>query len=115
MKQLRGAATRILTLALMLPVVTFAGCDTGHDAKLQEDMRNLDAVMKDQLDESQWKLDDAVATGIFDESHYLTFRKCHEEPPTHEANKRACVDLRARVAKQEAKVKAQADREKAAW
>jgi hypothetical protein len=104
--------TLILALAV-LPLV--AGCDSGPDAKLQEAQRNFTATVKAQEDGLQWKIDDDVAVGIFDESRYLTFRKCHEEPPTHDANKKVCAALQARVAKQEAKNEAQAAKDKAAW
>jgi hypothetical protein len=106
---------KALTIALTPALVTLAGCNSGRDANLQEDKRNFDAVAKAQQDQLQWKLDDAVATGIFDQSHYLTFRKCHEEPPILDANKKVCATLQARVAKQEAKNEALAHREKAAW
>jgi hypothetical protein len=46
---------------------------------------------------------------------YEVFIRCHEESPSHEANKKVCAELQARVAKQEAKDRAQADRDKATW
>jgi hypothetical protein len=109
----RDDPMKILTIAVVLMALT--GCDSGRDAKLQEDQRDVNATMKAQQDDLQWRLDDAVAAGIFDEIHYRTFRKCHEEPPAHDANKKACIDLQTRVAKQEATNKAKADKEKAAW
>jgi hypothetical protein len=105
---------KALILALVVPLL--AGCDSGQDAKFQEAQRNFTATVKAQQDELQWKIDDAVASsGIFDESHYLTFRKCHEYPPSQDANKKVCATLNARVAKQEAKNEAQAAKDKAAW
>jgi hypothetical protein len=106
---------KTLAIALFLTFATLTGCDSQRAARLQEDQRNFDAVVKAQQDGLQWKLDDAVAVGMFDEGHYLTFRKCHEAPPTHAANKKVCADLQARVAKQEATNEARASREKAAW
>jgi hypothetical protein len=107
---------RMKSLILALALLPLVGCDSGRDAaKLQEDERNLATVAQAEQDGLQWKLDDAVAVGIFDESHYLTFRKCHEEPPTHDANRKVCAALQARVAKQEAKNGAQSAKDKAAW
>jgi hypothetical protein len=114
-----------LSAALMLALVTFTGCDSGRDAKLQEDDRNLADVAKAQQDGLQWDLDRATAQVLSWRYYsdappeptriYEVFMRCHEEPPIHEANKKVCADLRARVVKQEAKVKVQADRGKAAW
>jgi hypothetical protein len=78
-------------------------------------------VAKAQQDSLQWDLDKATAQGLFwrysdappEPTHtYEMFMRCHEEPPTHEANKKVCTGLQARVAKQEGKDKAQADHEK---
>jgi len=121
MTRIRDVTVRTLVIAPMLALVVLTGCDSGRDAKLQEDERNLAAVVKGQQDMLQWRLDDAVASQLFDDgtqagaNRYLTFRKCHEEPPTHDANKKVCADLQSRVSRREAKDKAQADKEKAKW
>jgi hypothetical protein len=114
-----------LTAALVLALVTFTGCETGRDAKLQEDERNLADVAKAQQDGLHWDLDKAMAQGLFwryysdappEPTHsYEVFIRFHEEPPTHEANKKVCVALQARVAKREGEDKARASEEKAAW
>lgn len=91
------------------------GCDSSNDARLQAAERDFHARLKSQEDAVQWKLDDAIAVQIFDARRDLVFRKCHEEPPTHDANKKACAALQDRVAKREATLHAQAVAEKAAW
>jgi hypothetical protein len=139
MTRLRGVAMRAksnyvvlryswhgtLIIAPMLALVVLTGCDSGRDTKLQEDERNFDVVVKSQQDRLQWELDQSVAQRIFwrhyddapDESTpaYEAFIHCHEEPPTHASNKKLCADLQARVARQEAKVEAQANKERAEW
>jgi hypothetical protein len=98
-----------------------SGCDSDHDVKLAAAQKNFEEVTKAQTDALQWKLDDATAVGLFRSDadggirRYLAFRKCHEEPPTHDTNKKVCADLQKRVADQEQKVKIQQAKEKAAW
>jgi hypothetical protein len=82
-------------------------------------------VAKAQLGGLQWDVDKATAQGLFwrdysdappEPTHtYEVFIRCHEEPPTHEANKKVCAALQARVAKREGDDKARASKEKAAW
>jgi hypothetical protein len=104
------------TLAVLtLGFVAMTGCESGQDVKFQQAQRHLADTAKAQLDGLQWKIDDEVATHIFSESRYLTFRKCHEEAPTHLANQKLCADLQARVTKQEAQDGERARKEKAAW
>lgn len=105
-----------------LAAVVLTGCNSAkEDAEFQEAKRNFDRTTKDSLDALQWRLDDATAVGLFNDgtragvNRYLTFRKCHEEPPTHDKNKRVCADLQQRVAKAEAKAEAAHAKEKAAW
>ncbi len=77
------------------------GCDSERDReKLKEDEKHFHDVAQGQIDALQWQIDDATATRIFDDGttagldRYLTFRKCHEQPPTHEANKRCALPFR---------------------
>ncbi|MCU1320748.1 MAG: hypothetical protein JWM43_397 [Acidobacteriaceae bacterium] len=103
-----------IVLAAVFGLGALTGCDSGQ-AKIQADERNFAEVGQAQQDKFQWRLDDAVAVGIFTESRYLTFRKCHEEPPAQPTNKKVCADLQTRVTNQEAKDAALARKEKAAW
>lgn len=104
-----------------LIAVSLTGCDSGADVKFHKDERNLAQVEKTEVDSLQWRLDDSIAADLFDDNtkagmnRYLAFRKCHEEPPTRQANKKICAFLQARVAKQEAKNQEKAQKEKAAW
>lgn len=110
----------LLVAAALTALIPAFGCGSGR-TKLQEDEKQFHATLQAQQDAAQWKLDDAVATGLFDDgttagvSRYLTFRKCHEEPPAHEPNKRTCANLQARVAKAEATEAATQAAAKAKW
>lgn len=122
MKPERDATKALLAT---LAVVALAGCDAGHDAKFREDQSNFAAVVKGQQNDLKWQVDKATAQKLFWRSYsdapseptrdYEVFLKCHDAPPTHEANRRMCAGLQARVAKQEAKDDARDKREKAAW
>jgi hypothetical protein len=98
-----------------------SGCDSDHDAKLAAAQKHFEDVANAQQDALQWKLDDATAVGLFRSDadggvrRYLAFRKCHEEPPTQDANKKVCADLQKRVADKERRDGAQQAKEKAAW
>lgn len=102
-------------------VLTIAGCDSGHDAQVLEDQRQFQATVQGEVAAEQWKLDDAVASRIFDDgtgagvNRYLTFRRCHDEPPAKESNKKACEALQKRVAKAEADIEAKEAKERANW
>ena len=73
------------------------------------------------LDRLQWQIDDKTATRIFDDgteaglNRYDTFRKCHEEPPAKEANKKTCAALQKRVADAEARETLRQEKEQANW
>jgi hypothetical protein len=114
------------TLALLLLCVVVAGCNSqANQARLAEDQRAFQQVARSEIDGLQWKIDKATAEHIFYRYYsdappeptpaYDTFIKCHEEPPTHDANKKVCAALQARVANQEAKDKAKQDADKAKW
>ncbi len=108
-----------------LAVVALAGCNADHEAKLRDDQSNFAAVVKGQQDGLQWDVDKATAQKLFWRYYsdappeptrdYEVFLKCHDAPPTHDANRQMCAALQARVAKQEAKDDARDKREKAAW
>jgi hypothetical protein len=112
------AIALLLSLSLGLSLI---GCESEqHKAQVAADMKNLSDDSKGVLAALQWELDDEYAQRVFanDEhsvENYMTFRKCHEEPPTKEANKKVCAALQIRVARAEAKADAQAKREKAKW
>jgi hypothetical protein len=102
------AVTR-LPLAL-LPLCVSCG---PSDAQVKEDEARFQETVKAQEDALQWKLDDEVASQIFTtESDYLTFRRCHEHPPTLATNQKRCATLQDRVAKAEARLHRQVEQEK---
>jgi hypothetical protein len=111
---MKGAANMRIVLAAALVLGALTGCDLGQ-AKIQSDERNFAEVLQAQQSKLQWRIDDAVAVRLLTENRYLTFRKCHEEPPAQLANKKVCADLQMRVANQETKDAAFARKEKAAW
>jgi hypothetical protein len=111
-----------IAIALTFSVLTtLVGCDSGSAAKLQADQAHFEATAQAQIDNLQWKVDDATAAEIFDDgtdvgmNRYLTFRKCHEEPPSHAANKKICAAIQARVSQAEARSEAQDSQDKAKW
>ncbi len=112
--------TRLLVFFLLVTLLAVSGCQD-RSAQLAADQQNFKAVAEAQSAELQWKLDDATAVSIFrtdadgGDRRYLAFRKCHEEPPTHDANKKACAALQYLVAKAEARAQAQTAKEKASW
>jgi len=106
---------RVLSVVAVLGAVAFVGCNSRRDANLEQAQRNLAAIIQAQQDRLQWQLDDAVAARLFGDSQYLTFRKCHEDPPSHAANQKVCATLRGRVAKEEATSQTRALNDKAAW
>ena len=108
-------------LLLLAFVISLLGCESRPSPGYEDAKRTFDETAKAQLAELQWKLDDTVAAQIFDDgttaglNRYLTFRKCHEEPPTRDANKKVCAALQKRVADAEAKAEKQQAKEKAEW
>jgi hypothetical protein len=107
---------------VVLASALFTGCDSAKDqAKLKEAERNLNSTIKNNLDALQWRIDDATAVHVFENgsqsgvNRYLAFRKCHEEPPTHDKNKLLCADLRGRVALAEAMDRRASAERKAKW
>jgi hypothetical protein len=108
------------SLTFLVLAITLTSCES-NSAKLQEDERQFHAVAQAQVDAQQWKLDDATATRLFDDGtqagidRYMTFRKCHEEPPTKDANKKACAALQRLVAKAEVSEQTKIAKEKANW
>jgi hypothetical protein len=115
---MRETMKNLLPLAF---VISLLGCESRPGSGYENAKRNFDDVVKAQHAELQWRLDDEVAAQIFDDgtrlglNRYLTFRRCHEEPPTRDANKRVCAALQKRVADAEAKAEKQHAREKAEW
>jgi len=107
-------------LGFLVLALTLTSCDS-NSAKLQEDERQFHAVAQGQVDALQWKLDDATAARLFDDGtqagidRYVMFRKCHEEPPKKDTNKKACAVPQARVARAEASEQKKMAKEKANW
>lgn len=112
---------KVMLLLLLLSVFALIGCESEqHKAQVAADIKQLNDVSKGVVADAQWKLDDEFATHVFENDehsveNYMAFRKCHEEPPTKEANKKVCAALQARVARAEAKADAKRKREKANW
>jgi hypothetical protein len=108
---------------IAISLLPLGGCESqaSKDAKLAAAIKESDDTGKRILADLQWKLDDATAEGLFRTDadggvkRYLAFRKCHEEPPTHDANKKVCADLQKRVANKEKRDGMQQAKEKAAW
>jgi|GraSoiStandDraft_43_1057313.scaffolds.fasta_scaffold697035_2 outer membrane murein-binding lipoprotein Lpp len=112
----------VLTIAIVFVLgVGIVGCESEqHKAQVAADMKHLDDTIKSVEADAQWRLDDETATHVFEHDtnavdNYMKFRKCHEEPPTNEANKKLCASLQQRVARAEAKAKALQKREKDSW
>ena len=113
---------RVFTIAIVFIVgIAIIGCESEqHKEQVAADMKRLDDTVKGVQADEQWKLDDETATHVFENDtnsvdNYMKFRKCHEEPPTTEANRKVCAALQQRVARAEAKAKALDKREKANW
>jgi hypothetical protein len=118
----RRLSVKLLPFVLILGLAALTGCESEQDrAKLDADIQHAHDVGQAQIAYLQWQIDDEVASRIFDDQTkvglnlYLTFRKCHESPPTHEANWKTCAALQAHVAAKEAKDKAREAKERAAW
>lgn len=113
----------VAVAVLGVSVLFLGGCESqaNKDAKLAAAIKESDDTGNRILADLQWKLDDATAVGLFRTDadggvkRYLAFRKCHEEPPTHDANKKVCADLQKRVADKEQRDGTRQTKEKAAW
>ena len=116
-----------MKIAAVIPVcAALVACGSHIDrAKLAEDRQHFDATVAGIDSDLQWRLDKATAESLWVRrysdapdvvtANYYMFVKCHEEPPTHEANKRACAVLQGRVSKAEAAADANRVKEKAGW
>lgn len=113
----------VAVAVLGVSVLFLGGCESqaSKDAKLADALKAQDVAFRGTMDNLQWKLDDTTAVGLFRTDadggvkRYLAFRKCHEEPPTHDANKKVCADLQKRVADRELNNQVKQAKEKAAW
>jgi len=106
---------------LLATAIVFAALAVGCDSKPSYEPSS--AVVEQTADvqataaREQWELDQLFAPEVFQghTDNFLTWRKCHSEPPTKEANQRVCAVLQKRVSDAEKKFKAQQAKVKASW